>query len=119
MTSADTTNQDDLLTSVAESIGTTLGSLAAKANAAKEALTPSSATQAKVVREAKAVRTRARAIGRKVARKVSAGTKKAKKSVASVKKSVKAAKKSAKKAAKKTKKVTRKAVKKVKKARRR
>jgi hypothetical protein len=112
MTPADTTNQDDLLTSVAESIGTTLGSLAAKANAAKEALTPGPATQTKVVREAKIVRRRVKAVGRKVAKKVSAGTKKAKKSVASVKRSVKATQKSAKKAAKKTKKVTRKAVKK-------
>jgi hypothetical protein len=113
MTSADTTNhQDDLLTSVAESIGTTLGSLAAKATAAKEALTPSSATQARVVREAKSVRRRAKAIGRTVAKKVSAGAKKAKKAAASAKKSAKSAKKSAKKTVKKAKKVTRKVVKK-------
>ena len=110
MTPSDTdkTEQfEEVLTSVAESIGSTLGSIAARANAAKEALTPSPATQAKVVKQAKAVQRSAKAITRKVAKKVSAGAKKAKKAAG------KTAKK-AKKVTRKAKKVTKKAVKKAK-----
>jgi len=99
---------EEVLTSVAESIGSTLGNIAAKANAAKEALTPSPATQRKVVKRAKAVERRAKTITRKVAKKVSKG---AKKVAAGAKRVEKAA---AGKRAKKAKKVTRKAVKKAK-----
>src|SRR5271168_1876278 len=98
MTSSDTAKPEqfeEVLTTVAESIGTTLGNLAAKANAAKEALTPSPATQRKVVKQAKAVRRSAKAITRKVAKKVSAG---AKKMSAGAKKVEKAAGRGAKKA---------------------
>jgi histone H1/5 len=98
---------EEVLTSVAESIGSTLGNIAAKANAAKEALTPSSATQRKVVKRAKAVERRAKAITRKVAKKVSKGAKK-------VAAGAKRVEKAAGKGAKKAKKVTRKAVKKAK-----
>ena len=81
MTSSDTSKPEqfeEVLTNVAESIGTTLGSLAAKANAAKDALTPSEATKARVVRQAKAVQRSAKAITRKVVKRVSASAKKAK-----------------------------------------
>jgi hypothetical protein len=76
---------DETLTGVAESIGSTLGVIAAKATAAKEALTPSSATKAKVVRKARAVQRSAKAITRKVTKKVSAGAKKAKKAAGKTK----------------------------------
>lgn len=97
---------EEVLTSVAESIGSTLGNIAAKANAAKEALTPSPATQRKVVKRAKAVERRAKAITRKVAKKVSNG---AKKVAAGAKRVEKAAGKSAKKAKKATRKTVKKA----------
>src|SRR5271163_1012820 len=105
---------EEVLTSVAESIGSTLGNLAAKANAAKEALTPSPATQRKVVAGAKAARRNAQAITRKVAKKVSAGAKKVSASAKKIAASAKKAKKAATKTAKKAKKVTRKTVKKAK-----
>lgn len=94
---------EEVLTSVAESIGTTLGSLAAKANAAKDALTPSAATQRKVVRQAKALQRSAKAMSKKVsasAKKVAASAKKAR---AAARKTTKKAKKTAKKTVKKAK----------------
>jgi len=105
---ADKTEQfDEVLTNVAESIGSTLGSIAAKANAAKEALTPSPATRAKVIKEAKALQRTAKAMSREVSKKVSAGKKK-------VSAGAKKAKKAVRKTAKKAKKVTKKTVKKAK-----
>jgi methyl-accepting chemotaxis protein len=105
---------EEVLTSVAESIGSTLGNIAAKANAAKEALTPSPATQRKVVAGAKEARRNAEAITRKVAKKVSAGAKKVSASAKRIASRAKKAKKAATKTAKKAKKATRKTVKKAK-----
>ena len=96
---------EEVLTNVAESIGSTLGSLAAKANAAKEALTPSPSTQRKVVKQAKALQRSAKAISRQVSKSVSAGAKRA----SATAKKVSAGAKKAKKAVKKAKKAVKKA----------
>ena len=117
MTPADTLDsQDELLKTVAESIGSTLGNLAARANAVKDAVTPSPETQAKVVREAKAARGKARTFGKRVARKISAATKTAKASSKKTAKKAHAAKGKAKKVARKAKKAVKKAKKTVRKA---
>lgn len=74
-----TDHKDDLLVGLAESIGATLGTIAAKANAAREALTPSKPARhrlAKTIKRAK-----------------SAGNRLAKKAVAAGKTGVKAARK--------------------------
>jgi hypothetical protein len=104
MTSSDSSKPEqfeEVLTSVAESIGTTLGSLAARANAAKDALTPSSATQRKVVRQAKSLQRSAKKISREVSKKVSAGARKVSAGAKKVKKAAGKKKSKAKKVARK------------------
>jgi len=60
-----TNHQDDLLVGLAESIGATLGTIAAKANAAKEALTPSKPVRRRLAKTVK----RARRTGNRLAKK--------------------------------------------------
>jgi len=71
------TTDNALLISVAESIGSTLGTLAAKASAAQEALTRSRAAHT-VKREAKMLMRKSKSIARKTAGSASIGLRKSK-----------------------------------------
>lgn len=80
-----TSKSDQLLVNVAESIGSTLGTLAAKADAAQQIFRPKPAKKSRskkrrkpVARKAKAVVRKAKTVARKVARRASAAKSKAK-----------------------------------------